>query len=39
MKDKMNDKIMGRKEFLSHIGRTGACTCAAAASAASSRQA
>jgi len=33
----MNEKIMGRKEFLSLLGRTGACMCAAAASAASSR--
>lgn len=31
----MNDKIMDRKEFLSSVGRTGACLCAAAAGMAS----
>jgi len=31
----MNDRIMGRKEFLSRVGRTGACLCAAAAGMAS----
>jgi hypothetical protein len=31
----MNDRIMDRKEFLSRVGRTGACLCAAAAGMAS----